>query len=307
MTNRRDILNDMSALQAHRAAEPQFRRALASDALDPAPYGSTAMQDAGAHAPQSHTDDYSLSLQGLRSIDGGLPDYLIEEMYRRLNAGDRSLFDFLGMFDRRLTELSMAVEEHALLVAEQDLGADGSGFLPLVARLCGQSAAALPLLAELQSRSRSLSGLRRTLSWWTGREVHVRADFSRASPVDEACRTALGRQTAGLGQGTLLGKFGRTAQGRIEVEIHCADRASFEQLLADAEMLRGFWQVLLATLRDPAPFSVFAVVPRDAVDVPRLSARKGQGTRIGQYNCLGRSRPQGKTTRIKLRNNAAAA
>lgn len=307
MTDRRDILNDMSALQAQRVAEPRFRRALAADAVDPAPFGSTAMGDAGAHAPQSHADDYSLSLQGLRSIDGGLPDYLIEEMYRRLNAGDRSLFDFLGMFDRRLTELSLAVEEHALLVAEQDAGAGGDGFLPLVARLCGQSAAALPLLAELQTRSRSLSSLRRTLSWWTGRDVQVHADFSRAAPVDEACRTALGRKAAGLGQGTLLGKFGRTAQGRIEVEIHCADRASFEQLLADSEMLRGFWQVLRATLRDPAPFSVFAVVPRDAVDVPRLSARRGQGTRIGQYNCLGRSRPQGKTTRIKLRNSAAAA
>ncbi len=301
-----DLLNDMSPMQALRVVDPRFERALAWDARDPAPFGATAMPDAGAHAPQSHTDDYSLSLQGLRSIDGGLPDYMIEEMVRRLNAGDQSLFDFLGMFDRRLTQLQLETEKQALLVAELDAGANGPALLPLIAKLCGQSASALPLLAALQTRSRSLSSLRRTLSWWTGRDVRVRAGFSRAVPVDEACRTRLGRSNA-LGQGTLLGKFGRTAQGRIEIEIQCTDRNSFEDLLQDEAMLRGFWQVLQSTLSDPAPFSAFAVVPCEAVDVPRLTTGRGQGTRIGQYNCLGRSRRLGQTTRIKLRKSAAVA
>ncbi|NVO23021.1 type VI secretion system baseplate subunit TssG [Donghicola mangrovi] len=301
------ILDDMTPLQALRTDVPAFGRALAADQRDPAPFGSTALADAGSHAPQSHTDAFALSMNGLRSIDGGLPDYLLEEMFRRLNAGDRSLYDFLGMFDRRLTDLKLAVERQAILVAEQDAGASGPGLLPLIARLSGGRTSALSLIPELLSKSRGLDGLRRALSWWTRREVRVSADFDRPTPVDESCRTTLGSQSAALGRGTLLGKFGHTAQGRIEIEVLCPDRASFETLLADDRMIEGFWQILQAILRDPAPFSVYAVIPREAIGAPKLSAHRGQGTRLGQYNCLGLSRPQGKTTRIKLTNSAAAA
>jgi predicted component of type VI protein secretion system len=305
-TNR---LSDLQPVQGFRQQDADFSTALAQDRTDPFPHGGTRAGYRGSTSVDSHMDRPALALMQIRSMDGGLPDHLIEEMLRRLHEDDRSLYDFLGMFDKRLNALALEVERQTIAVSALDAGNLKPTLLDKVARLSGGNRDAMQLSPELLSRSRSLTGLRRALMWWTSREVSVKARFDRQWAIDAKCRTSLGRQGQNnrLRHGALLGGFGRIAQGRIEIEIFCADRPDFDALRRDGDAMASLRKIVQTILRYPTPFSIYAVIPRNAVGTPCVSARAERATRLGEYNCLGLSRVNALPVRIKLRTRPRAA
>jgi predicted component of type VI protein secretion system len=166
-------LSDLQPVQAFRQQDAEFSAALAWDQTDPFPHGGTRAGYRGSTSVDSHMDRPALGLMQIRSMDGGLPDHLIEEMLRRLHEDDRSLYDFLGMFDKRLNALALEVERQTIAVSALDAGNLKPTLLDRIVRLSGGNRDAMQLSPELLSRSRSLTGLRRALMWWTSREVSV--------------------------------------------------------------------------------------------------------------------------------------
>lgn len=300
---RTNVLNDLQPVQAYRLKDSAFTAALAQDRTDPFPHGLSRAGSRGSTSTESHADQPALVLEQIRSMDGGLPDHLIEEMLQRLHEDDRSLYDFLGMFDKRLNALALEVERQGITVSSMDAGQAGHTLVDRIARMSGGHRKAMRLGPELMSRSRSLTGLRRALIWFTGHEVAVRARFDRQWAIDASCRTSLGRggQNNLLGRGSLLGGFGRIAQGRIEIEIACPDASSFDTLRGDKDLLVELWRIIRMILRYPTPFSIYAIVPQSVVGVPRISARKGRAMRLGEYNSIGPSRQDARLVRIQLR------
>jgi len=300
---RKNTLSDLQPVQGHRQRDGAFMAALAQDRTDPFPHGSNWAGYRGSTSVNDHLDMPTLGLMQMRSMDGGLPDHLIEEMLRRLHEDDRSLYDFLGMFDRRLNCLALEAERQTILISALDAGTVGPNLIDRIARLSGGNRDAMPIIPEFLSRGRSLTGLRRALIWRTGRDVAVKARFDREWAVDASCRTSLGRggQNNTLGHGALLGRFSRIAQGRIEIEIICSDRLGFDALRDDGDLLDDLRRIMRAILREPTPFSIYAIVPRDVVGAPCVSARKGRVARLGRYNCLGLSQSDTQTVRIQLR------
>jgi len=84
-------LNDLQPLQGFRLKDIAFMAALASDQTDPFPHGLSFAGTRGSTSTDSHADQPALVLPQIRSMDGGLPDHLIEELLRRLHEDDRSL------------------------------------------------------------------------------------------------------------------------------------------------------------------------------------------------------------------------
>ena len=290
------ILIDMPLLQAARLEEPHFRRALAAGAFDPFPDGSQAVGDMsrrGALAGNSGITATELSGSALTGFDGALPDHIQEALQRGLHNDDAGLKDFLAIFDRRLMALDIRAREAAVLVATQDArGHEAADLLSrlmrMVRRVPGDTRY-LKLLFPLLSGARTLAGLRDMLGWWTGRKVAVSARFETLRPIDRASLTKLSAragQSAALGQGAFVGRFGRTPMGHISVRMTCDDRTDLDALIADTDALEELRSVTAQYLRDPVPVTFYATIARNCLRPPCLSVRRDRADRLGAYNLL---------------------
>ena len=298
------VLIDLPLVQADRLNNPYFQRALDQGAFDPFPDGSVTD---GAVAKNSGSFEARLAHGPLTKFDGALPDHIQFAMLAGLCAEDAGLRDFLAIFDRRLLQLQLRVERAAVLVSTQDQ--KGQRAASILSRLLQMLARGeddprlLKLLMPLLSRTRSFAGLRDILAWWTGSPVEISADFKTMRPID---RDSLGRLTScpetgvALGQGAILGRFGRTPMGHISVHISCANRAELNRIIADTDALAEMRSIAAQYLRDRAPVTFFANLTRACLNAPRLSATAAQADRLGAYNLLNPARHPHAAAQIKL-------
>lgn len=284
------VLIDLPLLQADRLDMPQYRHAMQEGAFDPFPDGT---QSGGVLAQNSGVTSTALSGAPLTSFDSALPDHIQFAMLSALHADDTGLRDFLALFDRRLLALEVRVRRASVLVATQDdQGRIAASILSRLLRLVKRSpgdSRYLNLLLPLLSRTRSLEGLREILAWWTGSRVTVSAKFDTLRRIDTdslSMLTTSRKSAVALGQGALLGRFGRTPMGHISVRIACPDRTALDALIEDVDALTELRSVTAQYLRDPVPVSFFATIPRRCLAAPRLSAHPGRADRLGAYNLL---------------------
>lgn len=290
MEPRAGNLQDLQLVQGHRIGDVSFENAILADRIDPFPHGRTCAGENGSITPKDFDEEPALVFELIRSIDGGLPDYILEQLYRSLHSGDSSLYDFIGLFDRRLIKLWLRTESETMLVTEADKPGKENRFLSHFARLGGRvsNEDLLKIVPALLSRSRNLNELNRVVQWWTNRKVSISARFDTKRDIEVSAQTRIGKsgQNNALGMGTILGEKGSIAQGRIEIDITCSDRNGFILLKLDEQLISGLWQILKTFFRDNTKFKVFALIPRGIVDAPRISARKARADQLGSYNCL---------------------
>lgn len=303
-------LIDVPLLQAARLNDPYFTRALQRGAFDPFPDGTHALGDAqtrGALAGNSGITEAELSGGALTGFDGGLPEHIQEALQLGLHSDDDSLKTFLAIFDRRFMELDIRARRAGMLVATRDAQSRNSAsILDRMLRMVTKETADkryMNLLFPLLTRVRSLGGLRDVVSWLTGREARVSVNFNAVHPIDIDSRTFLSSRpgsNAGLGQGTLLGRFGRTPMGRISINISCSDRRDLDHLAHDTVWLTELKKVITLFLRDPVPVTIYADVMRHMLSAPVLSAQKARADRLGAYNLLQPERAPNQRATIKL-------
>lgn len=304
------VLIDLPILQAARLQDAHFTAALQRAAFDPFPDGTAATGSLalrGALAQNSGITETQLCGGALTGFDGALPDHIQEALQRGLHNDDDGLKTFLGLFDRRFMALEIRAQRAAVLVASQDAaGQKAASILDRILRMVkqdGRDTRYLKLLFPLLSRVRSLHGLRDLVSWWTQRDARVSANFETLRPIDADSQTRLSARAntaAGLGQGALLGRFGRTPMGRISVWIKCHSRADLDEMVADTGAIKELGSVVAQYLRDPVPVCIYADVPQNILSAPCLSARKTNADRLGAYNILQPQRAADARAAIKL-------
>ena len=297
-------LADLTSVQAYRLGHPALHSRQAEGRIDPFPHGRGI--DSGLVVADGPDRVPGLLTTLLRSMDGGLPDYLIEAMYRGIHDDDTGLYDFLGIFDRRLQDLHFRVKAEIVLVAEADATRTTPRLRSRLARMLGREDREdlLPILAAMRVRARNIEVLQRIVAWWTGQEANAKVIFDAPRAVDGNVRSRIGKRTVGqnnaLGHGAMLGRMGHPTQGRIEIELSCKTSKDLSDLQGDAEMLSGLAFILDRFLRDPIPLAVFAKVTHADLARPRLKGRGQPGTKLGAYNCLCPEKHPSAETRIRL-------
>lgn len=284
------VLIDLPLVQAERLALSHYTHALQQGAFDPFPDGT---QSDGTLAQNSGIPTTQIAGAPLTSFDSSLPDHIQFAMLTALHDDDTGLRDFLAIFDRRLIALEVRARRAAILVATQDdRGKAAASILSRLLRIVKRNpddTQYLKLLLPLLSRTRSLEGLREMLGWWTGSAVTVSANFDMLRPIDNDSLSTLThrkRSTGALGQGALLGRFGRTPMGHISVRISCISRADLDALIRDSNGLAELCSVTAQYLRDPVPVSFYATIKRRCLKPPCLSARRERADCLGAYNIL---------------------
>ena len=303
-------LIDVPLLQAARLSDRTFTRALQQGAFDPFPDGTHALgetQSRGALAGNSGITEAELSGGALSGFDSGLPEHIQEALQLGLHNDDDSLKAFFAIFDRRLMELDIRARRAGILVATRDAQSrNAASILDRMLRMVTKETADkryMNLLFPLLTRVRSLGGLRDAVSWLTQRETRVSVNFNAVHPIDTDSRTFLSGQpsgNAGLGQGTLLGRFGRTPMGRISINISCSDRRDLDYLTHDTVWLTELKKMITLFLRDPVPVTIYADVMRHMLSAPILSSQKSSADRLGAYNLLQPERAPDQHATIKL-------
>jgi len=308
-------LIDLPVLQAERLGNRHYERAIKAGHFDPYPDGTLALGDPvrrGTLAQNSGITEPAIAGGALSGFDGALPDHLQAALQKTLHDDDKSLQAFLAIFDRRLLELRVQAEKAQVLVSTQDArGQAVANFLDRFARIVGRSAtdtrhlkSVLPLL----SRVCSLEGLRNLVSWWTGRRVHVTASFDSLHPIEPASTTRLngsGHQTARLGRGAILGRFGMTPTGRLSVYITCDSREEFRALADDSLGISELRSVAQQYLRNPVPLTFYADVARYMIKAPVISARVIRADQLGAYNMLAPEQAPNARAFLKLSDFSA--
>jgi predicted component of type VI protein secretion system len=303
-------LIDIQPVQADRLKDPYFAQALERGAFDPFPDGTQALgpvQNRGALARNSGITETEIPGGALSGFDGGLPEHIQEALQFNLHNDDDSLKAFLAIFDRRLMQLDLRVRRAGALVATQDAdGQDAPSILDRMLRMVNKNTddtRYFQLLLPFLSRVRSLNGLRDAVSWLTQRDVRVSVNFDATHPIDVDSRTYLSARksgNAGLGQGTLLGRLGRTPMGRISIYVACTDRQDLDRIAADSAWLAELKKVITLFLRDPVPVTIYADVMRHMLSAPILSSNKGRADRLGAYNIFQPERAPNQRATIKL-------
>jgi predicted component of type VI protein secretion system len=305
-------LVDLDPVQGYRIGADNFHRLLNTNSADPFGHGShLAGKHRGSVAREGSQREPRLVTELLRSLDGSLPDYLLEALQGDLIADDQGLHDFLGVFDKRLLQLWLASEQRANLVSEADAEISRQGVITGgMSRLLGggsaQTEAAarlLPALLALVLRSQNLETLRRVLSWLTEREVRIRPRFNHKHHLDPDCRLRITRakgQGNALGRGLVIGLRALPASGRLEIEILCRDAEDLADLRYGQPRLAAIHTLTSRFLRDPVPVSYFARVARRHLDPPRLSRDRGLAVQLGPRGCLDPAAKPEATTRVKL-------
>ena len=300
-------LSDLMPVQAYRMRHPALLDRQSADHIDPFPHARAQPHRRGLVNKHSPEKVPALVTTLLRSMEGGLPDYLIEALYEALHDGDNALFEFLGIFDRRFFALELRTDAESILASESDSYRETPRLLARMARALRreESTELLPVLAALRSRSRNLESLQRVVAWWTGRRVSIRVAFETKRAVDKTSRTriAVGQkgQNNAIGVGALVGRRGQTPSGRIEVTLECNDARDLSGLRSNTRMLSGLSLILSLFFRDPVPLAVFAGLPRAHVDPPRLKGKQNSGAKLGAYNCLAPGARPSEQTRIRLK------
>lgn len=310
-------LVDLDPVQGFRIGVDAFCRLIGGNHADPFGHGSVlAGKHRGTTPREGNPREPRLVSTFLRSLDGSLPDYLLEALQEDLVADEQGLHDFLGVFDKRLLQLWLAAERQANPVSEADAGAHtdgadkGAGVIDGMARLVGRgssesgpAAQMLPALLSLMLRGQNLETFRRVLCWLTNREVRVLPRFNHKQSLDPECRfkiTRTRRGQPGLGRGLVLGARAVPASGRLEIEIECHDAADLTALRSGQAMLATMHALTTRFLHDPVPVSYFARVARAHLVPPRLSRDRALAARIGHYGCLDPATRPGAKTRVKL-------
>lgn len=305
-------LVDLDPVQGYRIGADHFRRLIANNRADPFGHGShLAGKHRGSLAREGSLQEPRFVTELLRSLDGSLPDYLLEALQGDLIADDQGLHDFLGVFDKRLLQLWLASEQRANLVSEADAGMSRHGVITGgISRLLGDgpaepgaTARLLPALLALVLRSQNLETLRRVLSWLTEREVRIRPRFNHKHHLDPECRLRITRAKAqgnALGGGLVIGSRALPASGRLEIEIFCLDAEDLAALQSGQPRLDAMHAVTRLFLRDPVPVSYFARVARRHLDPPRLSRDRARAVQLGPRGCLDPAAKPDATTRVKL-------
>ena len=310
-----ESLIDLPLLQAERLGNTHLARAIAAGRFDPYPDGTHALGEKarrGTLAQNSGITEPAIAGGALSGFDSALPDHIQAALQKSLHDDDESLRAFLAMFDRRLLELRVRAEKAQVLVATQDVrGREVASFIDRIMRIVGRSGddtRHLKTVLPLLSRVRSLEGLRNLVSWWTGRDVRVTASFEDVHPIEPSCMTRLSahaHQSARLGQGALVGRFGRTPTGRLSVFIRCESRKEFRDLADDIEGTAELRSAVHQYLRDPVPTTFYADVARHMIKAPILSATPCQADQLGAYNMLTPQRAPHKRAFLKLSEIAA--
>ena len=305
-------LVDLDPVQGFRIGLDDFRRLIDADRADPFGHGSyLAGKHRGVVSGDGISHEPRFVAELLRSLDGSLPDYLIEALHGEMNAEDSGLHDFLGVFDQRLLRLWLEIGQRAALVSEADARGDGPGVIKSrLSRLLGDkqgdsdaSARLLPALLALVLRSQNLETLRRILSWLVEREVRIVPRFNHKHHLDSDCRLRISRAAGSgntLGGGVVIGRRAVSASGRLEIEILCQDADELAALQAPQGRLGAVSALTRLFLRDPVPVSYFARVARYHLGRPRLSRDQAQAAQLGPNGCLEPAARPEATTRLKL-------
>lgn len=310
-------LVDLDPVQGFRIGVDGFRRLIDGNHADPFGHGSVlAGKHRGTTPREGNPRQPRIVSTFLRSLDGSLPDYLLEALQEDLVVDEQGLHDFLGIFDKRLLQIWLEVERQANPVSEADAGAVADvadkcagvtdGMARLVGRGPGESSSAaqmLPALLSLMLRGQNLETFRRVLCWLTDREVRVLPRFNHKHPLEPECRfkiTEAGRGQPGLGRGLVLGARALPASGRLEIEIACHDAEDLSALRSGQAMLATMHALTARFLYDAVPVTYFARVARAHLAPPRLSRDRAMAACIGPYGCLDPATRPKATTRVKL-------
>ena len=301
--------SDIHLIQAVRLELGYMKRALANGSFNPFPDGGRAYGEPNNNNTEVLDEKLGPDIIGsdlIRTVDGSLPDYIIDSMYALLNDDDTSLYDFLGIFDKRFMRLFLQFEKTKILVSSQDFNQTDQFLLPSLLKFINRPDGdfrSIALLTHFLQGNRSLGNLENIILWLTGQKVKIHATFKKKIWIDDDALTSLsslGFGNNGLGLGSLLGQRCISNMGSIVIEFSCATLAELKKLESSSDINDYLPSLLKQYFRNDVQITIFANINRKLLQSSKISVRNKEALKLGEYNCLSPKLDVEKQHRIKI-------
>lgn len=261
-----------------------------------------------AIAPPPPTDPdrppmLTVSFMGLTGPMGVLPYCYSELIVERLRNGDRTLLDFLDLFNHRLISLFYrAWEKHRPELAFERGDADraagplfsliGLGIEPLRNRQEFPDAALLFYAGAFAQRHRPAIMLERLLGEYFGLPVEVHPFQGRRLRLDDEDRSTLGASGRhnGLGTTLVMGAKIWDEQSQFRLRIGPLTLEQFQRLSPEGPDLRALTQMARLYVDGEFDFDVQLVLKAEEVPSSQLTRTPNQAARLGRTAWL-KTRP----------------
>lgn len=234
---------------------------------------------------------------GLLGPNGPLPLHLTEFAHgRSLNAGDHTLVRFLDIFHHRFLELFYRAWAQAQPTVSLDRPRDdrfsfytgslfGLGETSLRERDAVNDFAKLYFSGLLARPVRNRDGLVALLSGFFRLPVSVEEFTGHWMRLQEEDRTRLGRESATLGKGAVLGSRVWDCQHKFRIRLGPLDLAQYESFLPGGSALTQLVAWVRQYLCFELEWDVRLILKREQVPKTRLGkfGRLGWTTWLGDY------------------------
>jgi type VI secretion system protein ImpH len=242
------------------------------------------------------TPNYSLA-----GYLGPLPESFVEWLQERRLAGDRTMADFLDLFNHRIGSLRYRIKSRVYPALNRNLPQR----TPLAARLSAvmglaepqlmrqlpvQERALLGVAGLLANRRRNVDTIERVLARYLASPVVIAQFRGSWQPIPRSDQTLLGKKNSVLGKNTVLGRQVWDQAAGIEVRIGPLAHVAFFDLLPNGPRHDGL-TAMLRFLTDRQVDCCVRLVAR-APDVPGilLSAANDSTTQLGRTTWVGDAR-----------------
>jgi type VI secretion system protein ImpH len=238
----------------------------------------------------------TVAFLGLTGPSGVLPHVYTELLMQRERAGDRTLIDFLDLFNHRLISLFYrAWEKHHVVVAHERGEDDrfarylfalmGLGIPPLRGRNSFPDVALLSYSGFFARRHRPAVVLESLLSDVFEAPVAVEQFFGHWLHLSPGDRSTIGANGANnsVGVSMVVGERVWDEQGSIRIRLGPLKFEQFRSFLPDGSAYRHLAELVRLFIGPELDFDVQLVL--EAAEVPgcRLTSAPGEGIRLGRF------------------------
>ena len=290
-------LINFQAVQLYRLKDATFLDLLRKRSFDPFPDGTYFLQKEMERPSVSQHSSPHLSgvrTSSIASFEAGVPDYIQTTLYELLSRDDRSLLDFLSIFDARFFELKLREASSKLLVSAFDYSRPFGSKHRLthlenwVSNEKSKFSRA-KLLLPLITKARNLETLASIIKFWVDRNVDILVNLNEARRIEPECLCRISSKSRNfnrLGIDTFLGKFSSVPAGRIKIKINFDNIDELNFLLFNVNKLSELKSLIVSFLRNPVNVEVVGKIRRRYIRRPMLSTSDIKSTRIGLYNVM---------------------
>ncbi len=294
------------------ASEPVRFRTLASLEF---PSAAVVSLSPARDAERPSPPEMVVTVLGLTGVTGPLPDHYTELVLRRVRLRDRTLRDFLDLFNHRSVSFLYRAWEKYRLATQVERGSEARGkdddISYALFALAGRATAGhrgrlevhddvfLRFAGHFSHRTRPASSLEAMLAEYFRLPVRVEQFQGEMLCLPLAERTVLpsAREPRGrhnvLGRDAIVGAHAFDVTGRFRIRVGPMPYEQFRRFMPSGDLLRPFVQLARSFVGPDLAFDVRPVLLADQTPNLRLAADPPDSPRLG-WNTWLTTRPFGR-------------